>query len=159
LVEGRNMKKIIFLILCSVLLSSCATAGKKIAQNPVKFLDSRVVYSFKPEISGEMSSMRHIDVYLAFENTGDKDISGLIYHVKFRDDFDNFVYEKTFEDDVIIKSKSKTPPDHAWIFYDSQDAKDNTFYELYPTANLGGTKTEVEIREIIFTDGTSLKLE
>ncbi len=103
--------------------------------------------------------MRHVDVYLTFENTGDKDISGLIYHVKFRDDFDNFVYEKTFEDNVIIKSKSRTSPDHGWIFYDSQNPKDNTFDKLYPTANLGGTKTEVEIKKIIFTDKTSLELE
>ncbi|MBN1353460.1 MAG: hypothetical protein JW994_02175 [Candidatus Omnitrophica bacterium] len=154
------MKNIISIILISsVFLSGCATIGSTVGQKPIELLDSSVVYSFDTATIGKLSSMRHIDVYLTFKNRGSRDVSGLVYHIRFKNDFDDLVYEKTVTDSVFIKAKGKSDPDHALIFYDSNDPEDNAFNKLYSTAVMGGTKVDVAIKKIIYADGDSAGME
>jgi len=146
------MKKVLIILLCGVMLTGCATFGKKVKRFNVKFVESRTVYSFDPTVVGDLSAMRHVDVYFTFENMDEQDVEKLVYEVQFRDGLKNRILKKTFESDVLIKSKTKTDPEIKWVFYDSPDDKDQAFTKLYPATGIGEVETLVEIQEVVFAN-------
>lgn len=98
-------------------------------------------------------------VALAFhyQNKTERKIIGVVVHCTIRNAFGKVMYQKVFEDEIIIKPKQRLRNTTFWTMKDNPFINGQAYDRLKMSAMNGTAKIKTKILKVVFADGTVLK--
>lgn len=108
-----------------------------------------------------MKGRYHNSVALAFHyynKTGQK-VIGVVVHCTIRNAFDKVMFDKTFEDEIIVKPGERLRNTTYWIMKDNEFINGQA-YDLLKMSALNDTaRIKTKILKVVFADGTVIKAD
>ncbi len=109
-------------------------------------------------MSGGSHMLNHIRFYRQFENKSDNTIVGLQYTVKFYDAFGELVHEFSKKDNIQIRPHKRNNMDEYTYWEENQFLSNQPYNKLFDCVSANLCKAEIEITQVVFENGQSIKL-
>lgn len=107
------------------------------------------------------TSIRRFSNYVAltfhYHNKTERKIIGVVVRCSIRNAFGKVMYQKTFEDEIIIKPKQRLRNTTFWTMKDNPFINGQSYDKLKMSAMNGTAKIKTKVLKVVFADGTVLK--
>ena len=125
-------------------------------KKPIKYAEEAVEVWDKSLTLTEVNYSNAVALYLHYLNKTDKKIIGVSVYVAIMNAFGKTVYQRTYEDEVVLEPNEKLKNDTYWHFDDNQFISGEPYDLMWQMAQNGTAKISASIRKVIFEDGTIL---
>lgn len=122
----------------------------------VEFANQAVVVWDKSLVLTEVNYSNSVALYLHYQNNTNKKVTGVSVFVSIKNPFGKIVFQKLFEDEIVIWPSSRDRNDVYWHFDDNPFISGEPFDKLWQIAENGTYEINVTVHKVVFDDGQIL---